>query len=71
MFSILYRDLPGRTSTLFEMDSLQEASLVLVYIATLPEDFELIDFSPELDGALDYALSGVRLFPGTAEEVAA
>lgn len=60
MYAILYRDLVARESVLFESDDLQDATVVLAYVALSPA-YELTDFSPELDGVLDVPLYGVKL----------
>lgn len=61
IFAILYRDLAVREHVLMETDDLQDATVVLAYVALSPA-FELIDFSGELDGVLDHLLYGVKLF---------
>jgi hypothetical protein len=61
MFWIEYRDLVARESVLMESDDIQEATVILAYVALSPA-FKLIDFSGDLDGALDHPLAGVKLF---------
>lgn len=58
IYAVLFRD--HGTQTLFETDEIQTATIILHNVATDPAA-ELIDFSPELDGALDHILYGVRL----------
>jgi hypothetical protein len=58
MFTIVYR-LDG-TLTRLETDDLYDARFVLQDVA-VRRDADLIDFSPELDGALDGLLDHVRL----------
>jgi hypothetical protein len=70
MYWILYRDLVAHERVLMETDDLQEATTVLAYVAQI-DDFELIDFSGELDGVLDYLLAGVKLFTSAPAKVAA
>jgi hypothetical protein len=57
---ILYRHPTDRMTTLFETDDLTNATFVLQGVV-INDDAELIDFSGDLDGALDVVLDGVRL----------
>jgi hypothetical protein len=52
MYAILFRIPPDKVTTLFETDDLTNAMSVLQGVV-LNEDAELIDFSGNLDGALD------------------
>lgn len=61
MFWIEYRDLVARERVLMESDDIQDATVILAYVALSPA-FELIDFSGDLDGVLDHPLAGVKLF---------
>lgn len=67
IFTILYRDLVARESVQLETDDLQDATVILAYVALSPA-FELIDFSGELDGVLDHLLAGVKLFDDVPEQ---
>lgn len=49
------------TLTLFETDELTNAVDELINVVNNP-DAELLGFSDTLDGALDFALKGVKLF---------
>jgi hypothetical protein len=60
MFTIVYRTQLDSTLTRLETDNLYDAMFVLQDVA-VRRDAELIDFSPELDGALDGLLDHVRL----------
>jgi hypothetical protein len=62
MFWIEYRDLTARELVRFETDELGPATFLLQALVITP-DHELIDFSGQLDGVLDYQLAGVKLFP--------
>jgi hypothetical protein len=61
---ILYRDLFEHETVLFETDDRSAAARSLEGIAINPIS-QLIDFSGDLDGALDNILAGVKLFPAT------
>jgi len=55
MYAILFRIPVDKVTTLFETDDLTEATFVLQGAVLNPET-ELIDFSGDLDGALDETL---------------
>ena len=61
MFWIIYRTPLDNTTTQYENDNLAEARFFLQGVV-INQDTELIDFSSELDGALDHHLDGVRLY---------
>lgn len=64
MYSIEYRR-PEDGRTLFETDDRESAVWLLEAIAETP-NVQLIDFSGNLDGALDEALIRVKLFGAPA-----
>jgi len=63
MFWIVFRIPLDNITTRYETDSYADARFTLQGVV-INADSQLIDFSPELDGVLDYELDGVRLFDG-------
>lgn len=68
MHVVLYRDLVAKEHVQYETDDLQDVRVVLAYVAISPA-YELIDFSPDLDGVLDHLLEGVKLFSDTPAQM--
>jgi hypothetical protein len=69
MFWILYRHPADHSTTLLETDNFPQAVFVLQRVVRHRDD-QLIDFSGDLDGALDDTLAGVRLFDAMTETAA-
>jgi len=61
IYTIEYLDLLMKEHTQYETDNIQIATVILHGVAESTST-ELLGFSPELDGALDHVLYGVKLY---------